>query len=108
MQSMAISALHGLERSVTFAISKLNRPGYYLQKLAGMINYLHFLLQWKGGRCLEFLPAMIRMGAGAMKAVAGVILVAVWALVTGVAAQPGQAPGASPDWMTGTAVTSLS
>jgi len=72
------------------------------------MNDRQFLLQWKEGRYLEFLPAMIRTGAGAMKAVTGVILVAVWALVTGVAAQPGQAPGASPDWMTGTAATSLS
>ena len=34
-----------------------------------------------------------------MKAIAGVILVAVWALVTGVAAQPGRALGAGPEWV---------
>jgi len=47
----------------------------------------------------EFLPATTRKEAEEMKAIAGMILVAVWALVTGVAAQPGLALGASPDWV---------
>ena len=34
-----------------------------------------------------------------MKVTAGVILVAVWAFVTGVVAQPGRAFGTSPDWV---------
>jgi hypothetical protein len=34
-----------------------------------------------------------------MKVIAGVILVAVWAFITGVVAQPGRAFGAGPDWV---------
>ncbi len=71
------------------------------------MNGRQFLVQWKDRRCPEFLPATTRKEAGAMKAIAGVILVAVWALVTGVAAQPDRALGASPAVISGTAVTSL-